>query len=167
MSNITEAVQLMDLMKKRYYQIEYLGKLNDFEHICLAKDVADIPNIAVLVQHMREDVACIEKLIPEMIREFLDSTEYDSYTSVSHGNKFWNELEIPDCAQHYFDVFQRLIGCERKCEKNYELQFYDLYPNSLYFDRLKPLEKMIIEEDFAPFTVYENNGQNSVELYCA
>jgi len=164
MSNITTAIQSMDLLKKRYLQLEYLGKM---DKITFSGCFDSIKNIDELVKRLEEDIEYVEGYIPKAVLEFLDSGDYDVYTRDNYGRKFWNEIELSDKAQKYFDVFQKLMDCEETAAKKYELQFYDLYPNSLYFETIEELEKIIEAEDFAPFTVFENDGGISRELYSA
>ena len=164
MNNKTEAVQLMDLLKKRYLQIEYLGKSNQLAY---SDSISKIEDMDSFVDFLKEDIEYMESYIPEEIINFLDSGDYEVYTYDNHRRKFWNEIELPDKVQRYFDIFQKLLGCESTAATKYELQFYDLYPNSLFFDNLETLESLIQEEDFAPFTVYEINGESCIELYSA
>jgi hypothetical protein len=109
MNNITEAFQLMDLMKKRRLQIEYLKKSDQLCH-ARAINIDNIQNMSELVRCLKEDIEDIESYIPEAIIEFLDSGDYEVYTDDNYGNKFWNEIELPYQAQQYFDVFQVLTG---------------------------------------------------------
>ena len=109
----------------------------------------------------------MESYIPEAIIDFLDTGNYEIFTCTNYGNKFWNEIELPYEVQRYFDVFQNLMNGGFKNTSKYELQFYDLYPNSLYFDDLETLEKLIKTEDLTPFTAYENDNGISNELYSA
>jgi len=162
MINKTEAVQSMDLLKKRYLQIEYLGKL---DQITYSDTISKIEDIESFVDFLKEDIEYMERYIPEATLDFLDTGDYEIYTHDNYGNKFWNEIELPYKVQRYFDIFQKLLGCESTAATKYELQFYDLYPNSLFFENLETLEALIQEEDFAPFTVYELNGEICTELY--
>ena len=162
MNKRTEAVQSMDLLKKRYLQIEYLGKL---DQITYSDTISKIGNIDDFVDFLKEDIEYMERYIPSAILEFLDTGDYEVYTYDNHRRKFWNEIELPDKVQRYFNIFQKLMGGESTAATKYELQFYDLYPNSLFFENLETLEALIQEEDFAPFTVYEINGEICNELY--
>ena len=164
MNKRTKAVQLMDLLKKRYLQIEYLGKSNQLTY---SDTISKIEDIDSFVDFLKEDIEYMETYIPEAILEFLDTGDYEVYTHDNYRNKFWNEIELPEKVQRYFDIFRKLLGCESTAATKYELQFYDLYPNSLFFDSLGTLETLIQEEDFAPFTVYELNGEICNELYSA
>ena len=164
MNKITEAFHLMDTMKKRYLQLEYLSKENQLGHSRCINNIESIDEFAAFI---KEDIEYIETYIPEAIIEFLDDGDYEIYTHTNYGNKFWNEIELPYEVQRYFDIFQNLMGGGLKDTSKYELQFYDLYPNSLYFDDLESLEKLIKAEDLAPFTAYENDNGISNELYSA
>ena len=164
MNKRTEAVQLMDLLKKRHLQIEYLEKSNQFTY---SDTISKIEDIDSFVDFLKEDIKYMERYIPEAILDFLDTGDYEIYTLDNYRNKFWNEIELPEKVQRYFDIFQKLMGCESTAATKYELQFYDLYLNSLFFESLEALETFIQEEDFAPFTVYEINGKSCIELYSA
>ena len=164
MNKITEAFQAMNLMKKRYLQIEYLGKS---EKLAFSRCMNDIQNMEDLAEALEEDIEYMEGYITEAIIEFLDNGDYEVYTNDHHGRKFWNQIELPHQVQRYFDIFQKIMCGGLKDTSKYELQFYDLYPNSLFFDDLETLEKLIGAEDFVPFTVFENDGESSVELYSA
>ena len=166
MNKITEAFHLMDLMKKRYLQLEYLSKLDQLNYSGCINNIQSIDELAAF---LKDDIEYMETHIPEAIIDFMDDGDYEVYTYDRHRRKFWNEIELPDKVQRYFDIFQNLMGGELKDTSKYELQFYDLYPNSLYFDDLEALEKLIEAEDLAPFTAYENDNYNGIsnELYSA
>jgi len=53
MNKRTEAVQLMDLLKKRYLQIEYLGKL---DQITYSDTISKIEDMDSFVDFLKEDI---------------------------------------------------------------------------------------------------------------
>ena len=160
--NITEVFRSMDLMKKRYLQLEYLGKL---EKLTYSGCIDAIQNINELAEALKEDIEYIEKFIPEAVLDFLDSGDSKIYTDDKHCNKFWNEIDLPDKVQRYFGIFQNILGYGLTSASKYELQFYDLYPNSFFFEELESLEKLTETEDLTPFTVYEYKNGFCNELY--
>ena len=50
MNKITEAFHLMDLMKKRYLQLEYLSKINQLSHSRCINNIQSINALAAFLQ---------------------------------------------------------------------------------------------------------------------
>lgn len=149
---LTEAVQILDLMKKRCLQIEFLGE----QQIQPEVKMETLLTVDDLLTSAKQYIKQMEQLITKpRIRKLEESGNYEDYTRKSFGRKFWNEIELPAQVEDYANRLSEILDLKFNENHLFELSVYDLSDYSFYFSSQDEVDAVVEIEDVAPAMVFE------------
>lgn len=156
-------------MKTLELQLEYLGLSNRIKDYKELFDRNPLNTIEEIVRGIGSINDFLRSCIPEEIRDFLNSNDYDIYTKDNHGRSFWNEIPTPELTDKYFTAFCRLVSYESSNNQEiiYALDLYDMGDETIYFETEELAEEFIAKVDCDPFCLGIINENGWVELYTA
>jgi hypothetical protein len=76
------------------------------------------------------------------------------YTNAYHGDKFWNELPLPEVVQIIFEAYINLAGLRYSSSSKYVVDIYDLSDQSFFFNTAKQMHSFLDAEDIAPYVAF-------------
>lgn len=151
----TEVVHSLDDIKKAFFMTEFLEqkelfyeKVRNFDMQKL-KNSKNLEQFSVAVRCFADDMLT---LVPtEKQNEWCS---YELYTNAYHGDKFWNELPLPEVVQIIFEAYINLAGLRYSSSSKYVVNIYDLSDQSFFFNTAKQMHSFLDAEDIAPYVAF-------------
>lgn len=171
----SDIITLLDEIKKRLLQIEYLGLDMQLEtNIEFLKNKnplhkMDCTDFQLFYLYLQEVRNTLNALIPEAVRVFLDEQDYTVYTDKYYHRKFWNEIELPEFLNQLFYELRSFLNLEYQDVRTYELSLYDMSEEAFYFLTKEEVVQFANTVNCAPATLRQiitsNGGTYTEELW--